>query len=112
MKKIYIDIFLYIICISKIQLQLFLESTNFFLNKWLYDNEPNTERSYKTNQIIIPFLLKLHKYFNNKNANSHNYFDVSFLSQPYVFLNLLQTRIININIYKLRLLFQSNKKQI
>jgi len=41
-------------------------------------------------------------------ANSHNYFDVSFLSQPYVFLNLLQTRIININIYKLRLLFQYN----
>nr|AHY33605.1 hypothetical chloroplast RF19 [Vigna unguiculata] len=111
MKKIYIDIFLYIICIPKIQLQLFLESTKKFLNKWLYDNEPNTERSYKTNQSIIPFLLKLHKYFNNKNknANSHNYFDVSFLSQPYVFLNLLQTRIININIYKLRLLFQYNK---
>ena len=109
MKKIYIDIFLYIICIPKIQLQLFLDSTKKFFNKWLYDNEPNTERSYKTNQSILPFILKLHKYFNNRNANSHNYFDVSFLSQPYVFLNLLQTRIININIYKLRLLFQYKK---
>ena len=74
----------------------------------LYNNEPNIERSYKTNQIIIPFLLKLHKYFNYRNANSHNYFDVSFWSQPYVFLNLLQIWIINIIIYKLRLLFQYN----
>nr|YP_010169762.1 hypothetical protein RF1 [Vigna subterranea]QRZ59584.1 hypothetical protein RF1 [Vigna subterranea] len=109
MKKIYIEIFLYIICIPKIQIQLFIESTKKFLNKGLYDNEPNEERIYKTNQSIIPFILKLHKYFKNRNANSHNYFDVSFLSQPYVFLNLLQTRIIYINIYKLRLVFQYHK---
>ncbi|YP_006460396.1 hypothetical chloroplast RF19 (chloroplast) [Vigna unguiculata] len=109
MKKIYIDIFLYIICILKIQLQPFLESTKKFLNKWLYDNEPTIERTYKTNQSIIPFILNLHKYFNNRNANSHNYFDVSFLSQPYVFLNLLQTRILNINIYQLRLVFEYQK---
>ena len=84
MKKIYIDIFLYIICIPKIQLQLFLESTKKILNKWLYDNEPNTERSYKTNQSIIPFLLKLHKYFNNKNVNSHNYFDIYIYIYIYI----------------------------
>nr|YP_010514361.1 hypothetical protein Ycf1 [Dolichopsis monticola]UXL86014.1 hypothetical protein Ycf1 [Dolichopsis monticola] len=108
-KKIYIDIFLYIICIPKIHIQPFLESTKKFLNKWIYDNETNAERTYKTNQSIIPFISKLHKYFNHRNLNSHNYFDVYFLSQAYVFFNLLQTRIININIYKLRLVFQYHK---
>nr|YP_010514279.1 hypothetical protein Ycf1 [Macroptilium erythroloma]UXL85932.1 hypothetical protein Ycf1 [Macroptilium erythroloma] len=108
-KKIYIDIFLYIISIPKIHIQPFLESKKKFLTKWIYDNETNAERAYKTNQSIIPFISKLHKYFNHKNLNSHNYFDVSFLSQAYVFFNLLQTRIININIYKLRLVFQYHK---
>jgi len=108
-KKIYIDIFLYIICIPKIHIQPFLESTKKFLNKWIYDNETNAERTYKTNQSIIRFLSKFHKYFNHKNLKSHNYLDVSFLSQAYVFFNLLQTRIININIYKLRLVFQYHK---
>ena len=108
-KKIYLDIFLYIICIPKIHIQPFIESTKKFLNKWIYGNETNAERTYKTNQSIIPFISKLHKYFHNRNLNSHNYFDVSFLSQAYVFFNLLQTRIININIYKLRLLFEYHK---
>nr|YP_010046520.1 hypothetical chloroplast RF19 [Lablab purpureus]QPJ78233.1 hypothetical chloroplast RF19 [Lablab purpureus] len=108
-KKIYIDIFLYIICIPKIHIQPFLESTKKILNKWIYDNETNAERTYKINGSIITFISKLHKYLKNRNANSHNYFDVSFLSQAYVFLNFLQTRIININIYKLRFVFHYHK---
>nr|YP_010700908.1 hypothetical chloroplast RF1 [Neustanthus phaseoloides]WCI20980.1 hypothetical chloroplast RF1 [Neustanthus phaseoloides] len=106
MKKIYIDIFLYIICIPKINIQLFLELTKKILNKSIYDNEANAERTYKTNQSIIRFISILHKYFNTRNTNSHNSCDISFLSQAYVFFKLLQTRIININIYKLRSVFQ------
>nr|YP_009995713.1 hypothetical protein RF1 [Haymondia wallichii]QNQ64576.1 hypothetical protein RF1 [Haymondia wallichii]UZA65237.1 hypothetical protein RF1 [Haymondia wallichii]UZA65404.1 hypothetical protein RF1 [Haymondia wallichii]UZA65488.1 hypothetical protein RF1 [Haymondia wallichii] len=106
MKRIYIDIFLYIICIPRINIQLFLESTKKFFNKSIYDNEANAERTYKTNQSIIRFISILHKYFNTRNTNSHNSCEVSFLSQAYVFFKLLQTRIININIYKLRSVFQ------
>nr|YP_009127665.1 hypothetical chloroplast RF19 [Pachyrhizus erosus]AHY33280.1 hypothetical chloroplast RF19 [Pachyrhizus erosus] len=103
MKRIYIDIFLYIICIPRINIQLFLELTK---NKSIYDNEANAERTYKTNQSIIRFISILHNCFNTRNMNSHNSCDISFLSQAYVFLKLLQTRIININIYKLRSVFQ------
>nr|YP_010162936.1 hypothetical chloroplast RF19 [Kennedia prostrata]QRI60645.1 hypothetical chloroplast RF19 [Kennedia prostrata] len=105
-KRIYIDIFLYIICIPRINTQLFLESTKKKLNKFIYNNEANAERTDKTNQSIIRFISIIHKYFYTRNTNSQNSYDVSFLSQAYVFLKLLQTRIININIYKLRSVFQ------
>ncbi|RDY13714.1 Protein TIC 214, partial [Mucuna pruriens] len=104
MKRIYIDIFLYIICIPRINTQLFLESTKKKLNKSIYNNEPNTERTYKTNQSKIRFISIIRKYFNTGNTNSQNSSDVSLLSQTYVFLKLLQSRIINI--YKLRSVFK------
>nr|YP_010169844.1 hypothetical protein RF1 [Amphicarpaea edgeworthii]QRZ59666.1 hypothetical protein RF1 [Amphicarpaea edgeworthii] len=110
MKRIYIDIFLYIICIPRLNIQLFLELTKKILNQSIYDNEANAERTYKTNQSIIRFISILHKYFNTRNPNSQNSCDISFLSQAYVFFNLLQTRIININIYKLRSVFQYHGK--
>nr|QHS70139.1 hypothetical protein RF1 [Pediomelum tenuiflorum] len=105
-KRIYRDIFLYLICIPKMNIQLFLELTKKKLNKSIYDNEANAERTYKTNRSIISFISILHKYFNTRNPNSQNSCDISFLSQAYVFLNLLQTLIININRYKLRSVFQ------
>nr|YP_010163185.1 hypothetical chloroplast RF19 [Psophocarpus tetragonolobus]QRI60977.1 hypothetical chloroplast RF19 [Psophocarpus tetragonolobus] len=108
MKKIYIDIFLYIICIPRINIQLFIESTKKNLNKSIYNNEINAERIYKTNQSIIRFISILHKYFNVRNMNTQNSCDISFLSQAFVFFKLLQTRIININIYKLRSVFQDH----
>nr|YP_010415739.1 hypothetical protein RF1 [Campylotropis delavayi]USC52699.1 hypothetical protein RF1 [Campylotropis delavayi] len=104
MKRTYIDIFLYIICIPRINTQLFLESTKKIFNKSIYINKPNAERTDKTNQNIIRFISIIHKYFNTRNTNSKNSCDVSFLSQAYVFLKLLQTRIINI--YKLRSVFE------
>nr|YP_009974362.1 hypothetical protein RF1 [Uraria lagopodoides]QNH95219.1 hypothetical protein RF1 [Uraria lagopodoides] len=104
MKRIYIDIFLYIICIPRSNTQLFLESTKKKLKKFIYTNEANAERTDKTNQNIIRFISIIHKYLNTQNINSQNSYDVSFLSQAYVFLKLLQTRIINI--YKLRSFFE------
>nr|YP_010162439.1 hypothetical chloroplast RF19 [Dunbaria nivea]QRI60148.1 hypothetical chloroplast RF19 [Dunbaria nivea] len=105
-KSIYVDIFLYIICIPRINTQLFLESTKKNLNKSIYNNEANAERTHKTNQSLIRFISIIHKYFNTRNMNSQNSCDVSFLSQAYVFFKLLQTQIININLYKLRSIFQ------
>nr|YP_010964513.1 hypothetical chloroplast RF19 [Ototropis elegans]WNM89168.1 hypothetical chloroplast RF19 [Ototropis elegans] len=104
MKRTYIDIFLYIICILRSNTQLFLESTKKKWNKFIYTNEANAERTDKTNQNIIRFISIIHKYFNTRNTNSQNSCDVSFLSQAYVFLKLLQTPIINI--YKLRSVFE------
>nr|QRG31636.1 hypothetical chloroplast RF19 [Spatholobus sp. OO-2021] len=103
-KRIYMDIFLYIIYIPRINTQLFLESTNKIVNKFIYNNEANAEKTDKTNPNIIRFISIIHKYFNTRNTNSQNSCDVSFLSQAYVFFKLLQTRIINI--YKLRSVFQ------
>nr|YP_010162356.1 hypothetical chloroplast RF19 [Dolichos falciformis]QRI60065.1 hypothetical chloroplast RF19 [Dolichos falciformis] len=105
-KRIYIDIFLYIICIPRINTQLFLESTKKIWNKSIYNNEANAERADKTNQSVIRFISIIQKYFNTRNMNSQNSCDVSFLSQAYVFFKLLQTQIININLYKLRSVFQ------
>nr|QJQ78417.1 hypothetical chloroplast RF19 [Hylodesmum podocarpum] len=107
MKRTYIDIFLYIICIPRSNTQLFLESTKKKWNKSIYTNEANAERTDKTNQNIIRFISIIQKYLNTKNTNSQNSCDVSFLSQAYVFFKLLQTRIINI--YKLRSVFEYNE---
>nr|YP_010513951.1 hypothetical protein Ycf1 [Platycyamus regnellii]UXL85522.1 hypothetical protein Ycf1 [Platycyamus regnellii] len=110
MKKIYIDIFLHIICISRINIQLFLESTKKNLTKSIYNNEANAERTDKTNQSLIHFISIIHKSYNTSNTNSQNFSDVSFLSQAYVFFKLSQTQVININLYKykLRSVFQDH----
>nr|YP_010159274.1 hypothetical chloroplast RF19 [Philenoptera violacea]QRG31553.1 hypothetical chloroplast RF19 [Philenoptera violacea] len=111
MKRVYIDIFLYIINIPKINIQFFLESTKKIINKFIYNNEINSERTDKTNQSIIQFMSIIHKSSNTRNTNSQNSCDISFLSQAYVFFKLSQTEVININIYKykLRSVFQSHK---
>nr|YP_010514197.1 hypothetical protein Ycf1 [Strongylodon macrobotrys]UXL85850.1 hypothetical protein Ycf1 [Strongylodon macrobotrys] len=108
MKNIYTDIVLYIICIPRIQIQLFIESTKKFLKKSIYDNEVNAERTYKINQSLIRFISILRKYIKTTNTNSDkdNCYDVSVLSQAYVFFKLLQTKRINLNLYKLRSVFQ------
>nr|QJW34049.1 hypothetical chloroplast RF19 [Abrus pulchellus subsp. cantoniensis] len=105
LKRIYIDIFLYIISIPRINIQLFLESKKKMINRSIYNNEVNTEITDKTNQSIIHFISIIH---NTSNTNSQNSCDVSFLSQAYVFFKLSQNQVININIdkYKLRYVFQ------
>lgn len=105
-KSIYVDIFRYIICIPRMNTQLFVESTKKKWKKSIYNNEANVERTDKTNQSVIRFISIIHKYFNTSNMNSQNSCNVSFLSQAYVFLKLLQTQIININLYKLKSVFK------
>nr|YP_009383450.1 hypothetical protein RF1 [Samanea saman]YP_009383470.1 hypothetical protein RF1 [Samanea saman]APA33566.1 hypothetical protein RF1 [Samanea saman]APA33586.1 hypothetical protein RF1 [Samanea saman] len=111
-ERVYIDIFLCIINIPKINVQLFLESTKKILNKYIYNNEANEERkrSDKKDQSLkslIHFISTIKKSICNiRNTNSQNFCDVSSLSQAYVFFKLSQTQVINLDKYKLRSLFE------
>nr|YP_010713399.1 hypothetical chloroplast RF1 [Anabasis aphylla]WDA95857.1 hypothetical chloroplast RF1 [Anabasis aphylla] len=103
-ERIYIDIFLYIINIPRINTQLFLESTKKWIDKSSYNNETNHERSDKTNINIIQFISTIKKAFlpflninnSNINKNSKIFSDFSFLSQAYVFYQLSQAKIFNL----------------
>nr|QVX29218.1 hypothetical chloroplast RF1 [Canavalia villosa] len=110
MQRVYIDIFLYIISIPRINIQLFLESKKKYKSKSISNNEINGERTDKTNKkSIINFISIIHKSSNTgnrRNINSQNSCDVSFLSQAYVFFNLSQTEVINTYKYKLRSVFE------
>nr|YP_010600136.1 hypothetical chloroplast protein RF19 [Blumea aromatica]WAL05638.1 hypothetical chloroplast protein RF19 [Blumea aromatica] len=110
-EKIYIDIFLCIINIRRIALQLFMESTKKILEKYIDNNETNQERINKTKQnkidLISPMTIK--KAFDNlrnSKRKSHIFFDLSYLSQKYVFFKLSQNQVINFN--KLRSILQHN----
>nr|WRW54685.1 Ycf1 [Hyoseris scabra] len=112
-EKIYIDIFLCIINMRRIPLQLFLESTKKILDndKYIDNNEKNQERVNKIKQNKIDFIspMTIKRAFNNlKNSKrkSDIFFDLSYLSQKYVFFKLSQTQIINFN--KLRSILQYN----
>nr|YP_010494791.1 Ycf1 protein [Lactuca paradoxa]UWM97738.1 Ycf1 protein [Lactuca paradoxa] len=112
-EKIYIDIFLYIINMRRIPLQLFIESTKKILDndKYINNNETNQERINKTKQNKIDFILSMtikraFDNLRNSKRKSDIFFDLSYLSQKYVFFKLSQTQIINFN--KLRSILQYN----
>nr|APB94511.1 Ycf1 [Daucus syrticus] len=116
-KRIYIDIFVCIIHIARISTQLLLESINFCFDKYIYiyNNKTNkTNYNNKTNQEIkkkkeINFIstIKSALYnIQNSKRNSRLFFDLSSLSQAYVFYKLSQTPIIHF--YKLRDIFEYN----
>nr|YP_009559253.1 hypothetical protein RF1 [Barbeya oleoides]QBA96053.1 hypothetical protein RF1 [Barbeya oleoides] len=114
-EKIYIDIFLCIINIPRINTQLFLESTNKIINKYIYNdkyisnNETNPERIDKTNKNRIHFISTIKKknaLSKISNKSSGISFDLSYLSQAYVFYKLSQPPVLNL--YKLRFIFQYN----
>nr|YP_010318274.1 hypothetical protein RF1 [Elephantopus scaber]YP_011036004.1 hypothetical chloroplast RF1 [Elephantopus mollis]ULC80432.1 hypothetical protein RF1 [Elephantopus scaber]WRI64365.1 hypothetical chloroplast RF1 [Elephantopus mollis]WRI64452.1 hypothetical chloroplast RF1 [Elephantopus mollis] len=116
-EKIYIDIFLCIIEMRKIALQLFFESTKKIIDNDKYidndNNETNQERINinKTKQKKMDFLSPMTikrslDNLRNSKQKSHIFFDLSYLSQKYVFLKLSQTQILNFN--KLRSILQYN----
>nr|WVH38653.1 hypothetical chloroplast RF1 [Schlechtendalia luzulifolia] len=108
-EKIYIDIFLSIINMFKTALQLFIESTKKIIEKDIYNNERNKERTNKTKQNKNYFIWTIKKaLYNLRNSKwkSHIFFDLSYLSQAYVFFKLSQTQVINL--YKLRSILQYN----
>nr|ARK37799.1 hypothetical chloroplast RF19 [Hevea brasiliensis] len=110
-EKIYIDIFLGIINIPRINAQLFLKSTKKIITKYIYNNEENQKKIDKTNQNTIHFISIIKKSRNSNNSNvvvinknSKIFCDISSLSQAYVFYKLSQIKIINL--YKLKSIFE------
>uniref|UniRef100_UPI0030FF38F0 hypothetical chloroplast RF1 n=1 Tax=Scorzonera radiata TaxID=2928425 RepID=UPI0030FF38F0 len=112
-EKIYIDIFLCIINMRRIPLQLFIESTKKILDndKYIDNNETNQERIKKATENKIDFFspMTIKRAFDNlrnSKRKSHIFFNLSYLSQKYVFLKLSQNKIINFS--KLRSILQYN----
>nr|YP_010174477.1 hypothetical protein RF1 [Sophora macrocarpa]QSJ55229.1 hypothetical protein RF1 [Sophora macrocarpa] len=112
MERVYIDIFICIISTPRIILQLFLclESTKKMINKSIYNNnnKANAERNEKTNQSIIQLIKIIKKSYNIRNTNSQN--ELSSLSQAYVFYKLFKIHLINVYKYKLRSVFEYNRR--
>nr|YP_009748043.1 Ycf1 protein [Liparis makinoana]QII89723.1 Ycf1 protein [Liparis makinoana]QUS63306.1 hypothetical protein RF1 [Liparis makinoana] len=102
-EKIYIDIFLCTITISKINAQFLFESTKKIFNKSIYNNEINQEKEGidEINQNTMNFILTIKKLFSNtentKNSNqdSNTYWNFSSLSQAYVFYKISQNQLLN-----------------
>nr|YP_010999151.1 Ycf1 protein [Boopis anthemoides]WPM92969.1 Ycf1 protein [Boopis anthemoides]WVH38823.1 hypothetical chloroplast RF1 [Boopis anthemoides] len=103
--KIYIDILLCIINMSRILLQLFSESTKKIIDKYIYNNEINQERIKTKIDFISTRKEDLYNLQNSK-RKSHIFFDLSYLSQIDVFLKLSQPQVTNL--YKLRSILQYN----
>nr|UKS07239.1 hypothetical chloroplast RF19 [Sparganium angustifolium] len=106
-ENISIDIMLCMIHIPRINLQLFVESTKKIINKSIYNDETNQERIDETDQNTLNFFSTIKKSFSNTNLNNNNstiYYDLSSLSQAYVFYKLSQTQLLNN--YHLKSLFQ------
>jgi hypothetical protein len=110
-ERIYIDIFLWIINIPRINTQPFLESIKKIITKYITNNETNQEKIDKTNRSLIHFISTLKKALYNtniSNKNSNHFCDLSYFSQAYVFYKLSQTQFINFYLYKLKSVFQYN----
>nr|YP_010958731.1 Ycf1 protein [Euphorbia jolkinii]WNA17721.1 Ycf1 protein [Euphorbia jolkinii]WNA17806.1 Ycf1 protein [Euphorbia jolkinii]WNA17891.1 Ycf1 protein [Euphorbia jolkinii]WNA18146.1 Ycf1 protein [Euphorbia jolkinii]WNA18231.1 Ycf1 protein [Euphorbia jolkinii] len=105
-ENIYLDIFLGIINIPRLNAQLFLESIKKIITKYISNNESNHKKIDKPNKKKLHFIsiLKKSRDIAVINNNSQIFCDISFVSQAYVFYKLSQTQILNL--YKLRLIFQ------
>nr|YP_009748286.1 Ycf1 protein [Pogonia japonica]YP_009748292.1 Ycf1 protein [Pogonia japonica]YP_009748362.1 Ycf1 protein [Pogonia minor]YP_009748368.1 Ycf1 protein [Pogonia minor]QII89966.1 Ycf1 protein [Pogonia japonica]QII89972.1 Ycf1 protein [Pogonia japonica]QII90042.1 Ycf1 protein [Pogonia minor]QII90048.1 Ycf1 protein [Pogonia minor] len=113
-EKIYIDILLCTITITKINAQFFFESTKkifiFMFNKSIYKNERNQDQEVilETNPNPIHWIWTIKKLFSNtentenRNKNYNTYRTLSSLSQAYVFYKLSQT----LDKYHLKLVLQ------
>nr|YP_009695707.1 Ycf1 [Caiophora cirsiifolia]QEJ82289.1 Ycf1 [Caiophora cirsiifolia] len=97
-EKIYIERYLCIINIPRINIQLFLESRKKIFDKYIYNNETSQERIDKTNQNTIDFISNIKKslFHIRNNKNSKILLDLSSLSQAYVFYKLSQTQVITL----------------
>nr|YP_010731216.1 hypothetical protein RF1 [Ochna serrulata]WEG37957.1 hypothetical protein RF1 [Ochna serrulata] len=109
-ERIYIDIFLGILNIPRINAQFFYESTRKILNKYIYYDEENHKKIDKRNENAIHFISIIKKLLINNSGvltkNSQFFCDVSSLSQTYVLYKLSQIQVINIYKYKLRSVLQ------
>nr|YP_010008101.1 hypothetical chloroplast RF1 [Melaleuca leucadendra]QNR87873.1 hypothetical chloroplast RF1 [Melaleuca leucadendra] len=102
-ERIYIDILLCIINITRITTQLFFDNSKKMIDKYIYNNETNKEKIDKTNKNTIRFIWTIKKSISDISNQNSKIFLSSF-SQAYVFYHLYQTQIRNL--YKLRYVLQ------
>uniref|UniRef100_UPI0030DFA659 hypothetical protein RF1 n=1 Tax=Streblus asper TaxID=648879 RepID=UPI0030DFA659 len=119
-ERIYINIFLFISNIPRINAQLFfyffeLTKKDFnkysFYNNYIYNNETNQEKIDKRNKNITQFISTIKKSLSNiTNKNLQTFCDLSYLSQAYVFYKFSQSLFNFLHLDKLRLksVFQYN----
>nr|QXJ79983.1 hypothetical chloroplast RF1 [Habenaria aitchisonii] len=115
-EKIYIDILLCSITFSKINAELFFESTKNIFNKSIYNNKRDQKKEEidEKNKNTMNLILTIKFFFSNtyntekSNQNSNIYWNLSSLSQAYVFYKLSQTQLLNqlFNKYHLRPILQ------
>nr|QXO02969.1 hypothetical chloroplast RF1 [Cheirostylis thailandica] len=111
-EKRYIDIFLCTITFSKINTQLFFESTKKIFNKDICNNKKNNEQEkiYETNKNKMNLNFTIKNLFSNteNNKNSKIPWNFTSMSQAYVFYKLSQTQVLNnlFNKYHLRPILQ------
>nr|YP_010716970.1 truncated Ycf1 protein [Zingiber purpureum]WDQ40866.1 truncated Ycf1 protein [Zingiber purpureum] len=93
-EKIYMDILLCMVSISKVNARL---STKKIINESIYNDERNQEGIDETDQNTINFIstIEKEKDFSNPSNNSNTYYDLSSLSQAYVFYKISQTQLLN-----------------
>nr|QXU59435.1 hypothetical protein RF1 [Pontederia sp. AU63] len=93
-EKLYMDTLLSIISISRINLQ---PSTKKIVNKSIYKDERNQERIDETDQNTMNFVSNIKNSISNPNMsdNSNIYYDLSSVSQAYVFYKLSQSQLLN-----------------
>nr|YP_009731455.1 hypothetical chloroplast RF19 [Corybas taliensis]QHN69971.1 hypothetical chloroplast RF19 [Corybas taliensis] len=111
-EKIYIDILLCTITFSKINAQRFFESTKKILKKSIDNNKRNQEQegTDETDKKTMNWNFTIKKLFSNtkntenKNENYNIFWNLSSLSQAYVFYKLSQNQLLNK--YHLRPLLQ------
>nr|YP_010014282.1 Ycf1 [Thulinella chrysantha]QOI12789.1 Ycf1 [Thulinella chrysantha] len=104
-ERVYKGIFIGIITIPRITTQLFFESTKTILNKSIYKNEEKINKKKKNTIYFISTLKNLIS--NKKKKNEKISYDLSSLSQAYVFYKLSQIQVINF--YKLKDVLQYNR---
>nr|QXO03743.1 Ycf1 protein [Goodyera malipoensis] len=117
-EKKYIDILLCTITFSKMNTQLFFESTKKIFNKNICNNKKEQEEIYETDKNTRNLFFTIKKLFSNtyntenSNQNSNISWNLSSLSQAYVFYKLSQIQLLNqfFNKYYLRsvLKYQEN----
>nr|YP_009427944.1 hypothetical chloroplast RF1 [Kingdonia uniflora]YP_009427951.1 hypothetical chloroplast RF1 [Kingdonia uniflora]ASV47820.1 hypothetical chloroplast RF1 [Kingdonia uniflora]ASV47827.1 hypothetical chloroplast RF1 [Kingdonia uniflora] len=104
-ERIYTDTLLWIINISRLNVQLFLELTKKKIEKYSYNDEINQEEIYEKNKNAMKFFSTIKRSLSKNSNKKYDFFyDLSSLSQAYVFYKLSQAQVITK--YNLRSIFQ------
>nr|YP_010846567.1 hypothetical chloroplast RF1 [Dracocephalum cuspidatum]WEV87787.1 hypothetical chloroplast RF1 [Dracocephalum cuspidatum] len=99
-EKTYTDTFLFIINIPRINTEFFLKLTKKTVDKSIYNNERKQTKINTKKKTPIAFILAIKKPLDKISnikikENSHIFYDLSYMSQAYVFYKLSQLKISN-----------------